>query len=121
MDELDRLMDKVLGPTTAAFCRREMPWLQGDDYAPFLPDMALVEKLATYLSGLPKELSDMAIAFGILRLLYDLGIELPVHHIRRNDEGPPRQRATVPAADDTKVAPERLLGGGPDAGGTMEP
>jgi hypothetical protein len=45
---------------------------------PFLPDVQLVEVLATYLSEIPKGWSDMALAFGILRKLYDLGIELPV-------------------------------------------
>lgn len=27
MDDLGRLMDKVLGPKTAEICRREFPWL----------------------------------------------------------------------------------------------
>ena len=28
-DDLDRLMDKVLGPETAEICRQELPWLRG--------------------------------------------------------------------------------------------
>lgn len=30
-DDLDRLMDRVLGPETAEICRQELPWLRGRD------------------------------------------------------------------------------------------
>lgn len=48
--------------------------------SPFLPDVMLVEVLATYLSEIPGGWSDMATAFAILRKLHDVGIELPIGH-----------------------------------------
>jgi hypothetical protein len=96
-DELDRLMDKVLGPETAELCRQTFPWIG----PPFMPDMALVEALATYLSEIPKGCSDMAIAFAILRKLHDLGIELPTVLIDGGgDRSPPLEGGDWGLAED---------------------
>lgn len=44
---------------------------------PFMPDVDLVLSLAAYLRDAPTSTHEL-LAFGVLRHLYDLGIELPV-------------------------------------------